>query len=169
MNLPVLRETPAAAGQYLSFTLQGQTYGVELPDVREIIGYVTPTKVPMMPAFVSGVINVRGHALPVIDLARRFGQPDTQLHLRTCVLIVEIAGHALGLLVDAVNAVLDLDAADIQASPAFGTGLRPDFLLGMGRVGDAFVILLDLPRILAEEELAGLSQITDEQVDSLAA
>lgn len=169
MNLPVLRQPPSPAGQYLSFALQGQTYAVDLLGVREIIGYVTPTKVPMMPAFVSGVINLRGHALPVIDLARRFGQPDTKLHLRTCVLIVEIAGHALGLLVDAVNAVLDLNAADIQAPPAFGTGLRPDFLLGMGRVGDAFVILLNLPRILAEEELAGLSQLSEEQVDGLAA
>lgn len=174
MNLPIaatsspppssreLTAASAAPGQYLTFTLQGESYGLDILGVREIIEYARPTTVPMMPGFVHGVINLRGHVVPVIDLAQRFGRKPTELRARTCIVIVELSGgdgaQALGVLVDAVNAVLDLEAAQIEPPPAFGTGLQREFIQGMARVDDGFIILLDIPRVLSTEDLVALAQ-----------
>lgn len=155
----------AAAGQYLTFSLQGESYGVDILGVREIIEYARPTTIPMMPGFVHGVINLRGHVVPVIDLAQRFGRAPTELRARTCIVIVEVAtaegAQALGVLVDAVNAVLDLEASQIEPAPAFGTGLRREFIQGMARVDSGFIILLDIPRVLSTEDLAALAQVAE--------
>ncbi|WP_297912575.1 chemotaxis protein CheW [Thiomonas sp.] len=154
---------PAVPGQYLTFTLQGESYGVDILGVREIIEYARPTTIPMMPGFVHGVINLRGRVVPVIDLAQRFGRPATELRARTCIVIVEVntdeGAQALGVLVDAVNAVLDLDASQIEPAPAFGTGLRREFIQGMARMDSGFIILLDIPRVLSTEDLAALAHV----------
>ena len=156
---------PAAPGQYLTFSLQGESYGVDILGVREIIEYARPTTIPMMPGFVHGVINLRGHVVPVIDLSQRFGRPPTELRARTCIVIVEVntadGAQALGVLVDAVNAVLDLDASQIEPAPAFGTGLRREFIQGMARMDSGFIILLDIARVLATEDLAALVHVTE--------
>jgi len=148
-------------GQYLTFTLQNEVYGLDILRVREILEYTRPTTVPMMPAFVHGVINLRGNVVPVIDLAQRFGRAATTLQARTCVVIIEIDGEdgplAIGILVDAVNAVLDMDAAQIEPAPSFGTGLRQDFIRGMARTDAGFIILLDVGRVLSVEDMAGLA------------
>lgn len=164
--LPVREPAGAAApGQYLTFTLQGESYGVDILGVREIIEYARPTTVPMMPGFVHGVINLRGHVVPVIDLAQRFARSPTELHARTCIVIVELdhgdGAQALGVLVDAVNAVLDLDAAQIEPAPSFGTGLQREFIQGMARVDSGFIILLDIPRVLSTDELVALAQASE--------
>ncbi len=175
MNLPVAAGASApiqsivgahaAPGQYLTFSLQGESYGVDILGVREIIEYARPTTIPMMPGFVHGVINLRGHVVPVIDLAQRFGRAPTELHARTCIVIVEVpntdGAQALGVLVDAVNAVLDLDASQIEPPPAFGTGLRREFIQGMARVDNGFIILLDIARVLSTEDLAALVHATE--------
>ncbi|WP_094162243.1 chemotaxis protein CheW, partial [Thiomonas delicata] len=123
---------PVASGQVLTFSLQSEVYGLDILRVREILEYTRPTTIPMMPAFVHGVINLRGNVVPVIDLAQRFGRPATELRQRTCIVIMEVDGddgpQAIGVLVDAVNAVLDMDATQIEPPPSFGTGLRQDFI-----------------------------------------
>ena len=151
----------AAGGQCLTFSLKGERYGVEILGVREIIEYTAPTTIPMMPAFVHGVINLRGHVVPVIDLAQRFGREPTEIRARTCIIILDLDGQAIGVLVDAVNAVLDLDGTQIEPPPAFGTGLQREFIQGMARVDEGFIILLDIPRVLSTEDLVALAQAAD--------
>jgi purine-binding chemotaxis protein CheW len=149
------------SGQYLTFTLQNEIYGLDILRVREILEYTRPTTVPMMPAFVHGVINLRGNVVPVIDLAQRFGRAPIALQSRTCIVIVEIEGEdgplAIGVLVDAVNAVLDMEAGQIEPAPSFGTGLRQEFIRGMARTDAGFIILLDVGRVLSVEDMAGLA------------
>lgn len=164
MNLPVpdLSAPPAArSGQYMTFTLQGERYGVEILGVREILEYTRPTTIPMLPEFVHGVINLRGHGVPVIDLAHRFGCTPTQLERRTCILIVEVKTgedtQVLGMLVDAVNAVHEFEAKDIEPPPAFGTGLRREFIRGMARDESGFIVLLDVDRILLADEVGAFA------------
>lgn len=151
----------AGSGQYLTFSLQQEVYGLDILCVREIIGYSRPTSVPMMPPFVHGVINVRGNVVPVIDLAQRFGRTPTVLHARTCIVILEVAAGEetvhVGVLVDAVNSVLDLDSEQIEHAPTFGTGLRQDFIQGMARTDTGFIILLDVGRVLSVDEMAALT------------
>lgn len=147
-------------GQYLVFSLQGEVYGVELPSVREIISYARPTSVPMMPRFMLGVINLRGHVVPVIDLARRFGGEATPIHKRSGVVILETAGQALGVVVDAVNAVMEFGDGQIEPTPSFGTGVRRRFIQGMARTDDGFTILLDVSQVFSADELAAMLDAT---------
>jgi purine-binding chemotaxis protein CheW len=160
--LSLAGKTQPASGQYLTFTLQNEVYGLDILRVREILEYSRPTIVPMMPAFVHGVINLRGNVVPVIDLAQRFGRAATTLQPRTCVVIIEIDGEdgplAIGILVDAVNAVLDMDAAQIEPTPSFGTGLRQDFIRGMARTDAGFIILLDVGRVLSVDDMAAMAE-----------
>ena len=157
-----------ASGQYLTFTLQNEVYGLDILRVREILEYTRPTTVPMMPAFVHGVINLRGNVVPVIDLAQRFGRAPTALQARTCIVIIEIEGEdgplAIGVLVDAVNAVLDMEAEQIEPPPSFGTGLKQEFIRGMARTEAGFIILLDVGRVLSVEDMAGLAQVASSNV-----
>jgi purine-binding chemotaxis protein CheW len=168
MNYPLARtaqDAEPAAGQYLTFTLQGEAYGVDLLRVREIIEYTKPTTIPMLPEFVRGVINLRGSAVPVIDLAARFGRSATELHARTCIVILEVAtqgaAQAIGVLVDAVNSVLDLEAAQIEAAPSFGASIRREFIRGMARVDRGFIILLDVLRTLSSEDVQLLAAVAE--------
>lgn len=160
---PVLPQPSATPGQYLTFRLQGEVYGVDILRVREIIEYAKPTALPMMPAFVHGVIRLRDHVVPVIDLAQRFGAAATQLHRRTCIVIIEVAGgettQDLGVLVEAVDAVLDIDAPQIEMAPSFGVGLQREFIQGMARLDQGFVILLDVGRVLTNDDLTSLAQV----------
>ncbi|MBW4049519.1 MAG: purine-binding chemotaxis protein CheW [Proteobacteria bacterium] len=157
----VVRDAQSRGGQYLTFSLQGEIYGLDILQVREIIEYTKPTKVPMMPDFVHGVINLRGNVVPVIDLTQRFGRQPTEIRKRTCIVILEVANEmeqqALGILVDGVNAVLDLADDQIEPSPSFGTGLPQDFILGMARWEEGFIILLDVSRVLSVEDMAAIS------------
>lgn len=160
-SAPVPAGLLPASGQYLTFSLQSEVSGLDILRVREIIEYARPTTVPMMPAFVHGVINLRGNVVPVIDLAQRFGRAPTTLHARTCVVILEVdtpdGPVPIGVLVDAVNAVLDLDAEQIEPAPSFGTGLRQDFIRGMARTEAGFIILLDVSRVLSVDDMAALA------------
>ena len=157
-----------SGGQVLTFSLQGELYGLDILRVREIMEYTRPTTIPMMPAAVHGVINLRGSVVPVIDLAQRFGRPATELRARTCIVIVDVdAGHgsqAVGVLVDAVNAVLDLDSTQIEPPPSFGMGLCRDFIRGMARTDSGFVILLDAGHVLSNDDMAALAHEEGPQV-----
>jgi purine-binding chemotaxis protein CheW len=143
--------------QYLTFVLAGEVFAMGILAIKEIIEYANLTEVPMMPDYVRGVINLRGAVVPVIDLSVRFGKPPSPVTKRTCIVIVEIVAsgerHVFGVVVDAVNAVLDIPATEVEPPPAFGTSVRTDFIHGMGKVNGKFVILLDADHVLATEEM----------------
>ena len=130
--------------------------------VREVLDICPITKVPGTPEFMKGVINVRGSVVPVMDLQVRFGQPVSPVTKRTCIVIVEVLGpegqQVMGVVVDAVNEVLDIDASEIEPPPAFGARIRADVMAGMGKVRGKFVILLNVDRVLDLDDLQALSQ-----------
>jgi len=151
-------QTVAPTTQYLSFFLAGEEYALAILQVREIIEYDTITRVPGTPAWIGGVVNLRGSVLPVIDLAMKLGLPPCTITRRTCIVVVEIDHEGdrlvLGLLTDAVGQVLDFGPGDVEATPPFGTPVHIDYLIGMGRAGKKFVLLLDANRILDTREIA---------------
>jgi purine-binding chemotaxis protein CheW len=150
--------------QYLTFTLGKDTFAVNIAPIREIIEYPGVTEIPMTSDFLRGVINLRGAVVPVIDLSARFGRGLTAIGRRTCVVIIEIpvenGHHALGILVDGVNEVLDVESSQIENRPEFGMGMRADFVNGLVRIGGRFVIILDVAQVLSGAELAELIEQT---------
>jgi purine-binding chemotaxis protein CheW len=155
--------------QFLSFELAGEEYAVEILRVKEIIEYDNLTRVPGMPPAVRGVINLRGRVVPVIDLALRFGLPESVITPRSCIVMVEIGtgdgAIVMGIITDAVSEVLDLTAEQIQPPPSFGTAVGAEYLDGMAETtGKKFVMLLNIDRALsgsalsAEPALAGAAQ-----------
>jgi len=156
----------AAAGeahQYLTFLLTGEMYAVGILNVKEIIEYGQLTEIPMMPAFIRGVINLRGAVVPVVDLSARFGHTQSDVGKRTCIVIVEVRQddnrHDLGIMVDAVSEVLEIPGSEIEPPPSFGAKIRADFIAGMGKVAGKFVILLDIQRVLSVDEMAVLADV----------
>lgn len=153
-----------SGGQFLTFSLHDEVYGLDILRVREIISYTRPTAIPMMPDFVRGVINLRGHVVPILDLALRFGWSATDIRVRTCIVVIDVQGHdgsqVIGILVDAVNTVLELDGAEIEPAPKFGTAMHPKFILGMAKLDDVgFITLLDAGRVLSAEDMAVLAHV----------
>jgi purine-binding chemotaxis protein CheW len=152
----------ADQSQYLTFMLGGEIFAIGILAIKEIIEFNQLTTVPMMPRFVRGVINLRGAVVPVIDLAARFGRGATTESKRTCIVIVEIVSEGerqvVGVLVDAVNEVLDIPAADIEPAPSFGARVRSDFIAGMGKVKGKFVIILSVGNVLSVEEAGALAE-----------
>ncbi len=147
--------------QYLTFMLAGEVFAIGILAIKEIIEYHDLTEVPMMPACVRGVINLRGAVVPVMDLLARFGRAPSVVTKRTCIVIVEVEANVdgererqvIGVVVDAVNEVLDIAAADIEPAPAFGARIRTDFIEGMGKVRGKFVILLNVSHVLSLDDL----------------
>ena len=150
--------------QYLTFALAGEMFAVATLSVKEIIEYGQITTVPMMPAFIRGVINLRGAVVPVIDLGVRFHGNPTLISRRSCIVIIEVPGEdesaqVLGIVVDAVSEVLEISPAEIEPPPAFGAKIRTDFILGMGKVGGKFVILLNVGKVLSVDEIAAIAGV----------
>ena len=157
--------------QYLTFLLGGEMFAVGILNVKEIIEYGHLTEIPMMPAFIRGVINLRGAVVPVIDLAARFGKTQSLIGKRSCIVIVEIREndlrHDIGLLVDAVSEVIEIPASDIEPPPSFGARIRADFIHGMGKVAGKFVILLNIVKVLSIDEIAMLAQVAGDHAGSV--
>lgn len=149
--------------QYLTFVLDKETFAIGILAVKEIIEYQSLTVVPMMPPAVRGVINLRGAVVPVIDLAIRFGRTPTSVTKRTCIVIVEITAEGeridIGVIVDAVNQVLEIPESEIAAPPPFGAKIRTDFIQGMGNVDGKFIILLDVTHVLSLDEIGALVEV----------
>jgi len=147
--------------QYLTFMLGGETYAMGILSIKEIIEFGSLTEVPRVPAFIRGVINLRGAVVPVIDLGARFGKAATKVTRRTCIVIVEITSgdetQVVGVMVDAVNAVLEISAQEIEPPPSFGANIRADFISGMGKINGKFVIILNIQSVLSVDEMATLS------------
>jgi len=160
-SLVSLEQHQAGAGQYLTFVLNGESYALGILNIKEIIRFDRLTEVPLLPDFVRGVINLRGSVVPVVDLLARFGNGSTQVVKRTGIVIVETSADELdssrqemGIIVDAVNEVVENGNQEIEPPPSYGTGIHPNFINGMAKRGDSFVILLNINKVLSEDELA---------------
>ena len=155
--------------QYLTFKLDGEVFGLAIGKVREVLDVTALTRVPQTPEFMRGVINLRGSVVPVVDLRLKFGLPKAATTVNSCIIIVEInldgETTVLGALADSVQEVLDLDPSEIEPPPKIGTRLKTEFIKGMGKQGERFIILLDVDRVFSEEELtlvqgAGTSEVS---------
>jgi len=159
--------------QYLTFTLGSEMFAVGILNVKEIIEYGNLTEIPMMPAFIRGVINLRGAVVPVVDLAARFGGKISEVQRRTCIVIVEVtqedAKHDIGIMVDAVSEVLEIQANEIEPPPSFGAKIRADFIAGMGKVAGKFVIILQIDRVLSVDEMALLANVAEASPEAIGA
>src|SRR3569833_2154315 len=165
-RLPEQSSLPVGqAGQYLTFMLGREVFALGILAVKEIIEYSHLTEVPMMPAYVRGVINLRGAVVPVIDLSVRFGRQANERTRRTCIVIVEVLADQqpqdVGIIVDAVDSVVEVQSSDIEPPPAFGTKLQTDFIQGMGKVNNRFVILLNVLHVLAVDDSALTGHASD--------
>jgi purine-binding chemotaxis protein CheW len=151
--------------QYLTFYIAGEEYAVEVLRVKEIIEYDVLTKIPATPSFIRGVINLRGSVVPVVDLAVKFGLPETQVTKFTCIVILETSldgeKTVMGVMTDSVSQVIDLPLGEIEKTPAFGTKARVEYLKGMGKAGKKFVLILDIDQVLSVEELQTLVSMKD--------
>jgi purine-binding chemotaxis protein CheW len=147
-----------ATTQYLTFKLAEEVYALDIGKVREVLDFTTVTKVPRTPDFMRGVINLRGSVVPVVDLRLKFGMTMTDKTVNTCVIITEVTVDGdttvLGALADSVQEVLDLDAEHIAPAPRIGTKLKTEFIKGMGKRDDRFIIILDIDKVFSVEELA---------------
>jgi purine-binding chemotaxis protein CheW len=146
--------------QYLAFSLGRETFAMDIRSIREVIQFGAITEVPLMPPFIRGVINLRGSVVPVIDLGVRLDREATAVANRTCIVILELNGGEsqaeLGVIVDHVSEVLSIGQSEVEPAPAFGSDLRSEFIAGVAKVGDHFVIILDVNRVLSVDELAAL-------------
>jgi purine-binding chemotaxis protein CheW len=143
--------------QYLTFTVSDELYALNVSNIREVLEFQTVTKVPRMPDFMKGVINLRGSVVPVLDLKMKFGLGDTAKTIDTSVIVTEMVMEeetvVIGLLTDAVNEVLELNEEEIEPTPYMGTKVQSEFIKGMGKKGEEFIIVLDINRILSAQEI----------------
>jgi purine-binding chemotaxis protein CheW len=158
---PVVQKEEA---QFLTFLLGSEMFAMNILGIKEIIEYGSITSVPMMPEFIRGVINLRGAVVPVVDLSARFGRASSAVTRRSCIVIIETDSEGekqdLGVVVDAVSEVLEIPASEIEPAPSFGAKIRADFISGMGKVKDKFVIILDADKVLSVNEMAMLSGVS---------
>lgn len=154
MSVTAITETT----QYLTFKLEEEIFALDITKVREVLDFTSITKVPRTPEFMRGVINLRGSVVPVVDLRLKFGMAKTEKTVNTCVIIVEVTvDHettVLGALADSVQEVIDLGPDQIEPAPKIGTKLRTEFIRGMGKQDERFIIILDIDRVFSVDELA---------------
>ncbi len=157
-----IQATVEREGKYLTFTMAEEEYGIGILKIKEIIGMMPFTTVPQTPEFVKGVINLRGKVIPVVDLRLRFGMESIDYTERTCIIVVEIEGTAgtvqIGIVVDSVSEVLNVDVEDIEDTPTFGTKLNTDYILGMAKMEGGVKILLDINRVLSADDIVVLEK-----------
>jgi len=160
-------QLPVSSVQYLTFLTAGEEYAISIVKVREIIEYETVTTVPHTPAWISGVTNLRGRVIPVVDLAVKFGLPASRISKFSCIIITDVMFQGenltMGVLADSVSQVIDLSADEIEKIPPFGTRVKTEYLLGMGALGKKFCLILDIDKVLsADEMLAVTESLADE-------
>ena len=153
--------------QYLTFLLGTEMFSIAILCIKEIIWYAGLTEVPMMPACIRGVINLRGAVVPVMDLSARFARPPTPVTKSTCIVITEVDGpegepQNMGIVVDAVQAVLEIPSSEIEPPPNFGARIRADFIEGIAKVNGKFVILLNVQQVLSTEEIGAMGRLGQE-------
>ena len=149
--------------QYITFYLNNEEYAVDALNVQGIIELSNITKVPHLPEFIKGVLNLRGTIIPVLDLKLKFGMNFEEYKKHTCVIITEFKGGVMGIIADAVSDVLHMPDESVSSTPSFGTNIRTDFIKGMGKVDDRLVIILDIEKVLTHDETSLVSDMTGEE------
>lgn len=143
--------------QYLTFKLGEEVFALDITKVREVLDFTTVTKVPRTPEFMRGVINLRGGVVPVVDMRLKFGMSMTEQTVNTCIIIAEVSLESettvLGALVDSVQEVMDMEPDQIEPSPRIGTQVRTEFITGMGKQGEEFVMILDIDKVFSTDEM----------------
>jgi purine-binding chemotaxis protein CheW len=161
-------KTEARAGKYLTFQLDGEVYGLEILKVQEIIGMMEVTHVPRMPAFVRGVINLRGKVIPVVDLRLKFGLDAREDTERTCIVVLQVARDGalvtMGTIVDEVSEVLDIATEQLEPAPSFGAGIDADFILEMAKIGQKVVMLLDADKVLSSPGIGSIADLVEAEL-----
>ena len=146
--------------QYLTFKLDEEVFALDVAKVREILDFTTVTKVPQTPDFMRGVINLRGSVVPVMDLRLKFGMSTTEKTVNTCVIVAEMVVDGetmvLGVLADSVQEVIDLEPEQIEPAPRIGTKLNTEFILGMGKHNETFMMILDIDKVFSDSEKAAI-------------
>ena len=159
-----IKTTTIKTGKYLTFSLEKEEYGIGILKVKEIIGMMPITSVPRTPAFVKGVVNLRGKVIPVLDLRTKFEMPTIPYTERTCIIVVEIdsdeATILIGIVVDAVCEVLNIREEEVEETPKFGTQLKHDYILGMAKRDGGVKILLNIDRVLSSEEITEIENVS---------
>jgi purine-binding chemotaxis protein CheW len=144
--------------QYLTFKLEDEVFAVDISKVREVLDFTTVAKVPRTPEFMRGVINLRGSVVPVVDLRLKFGMTKTERTVNTCIIITEVTVDnetaILGALADSVEEVMDLDPGQIEPAPKIGARLKTEFIKGMGKQNERFIILLDIDKVFSSEDIS---------------
>lgn len=163
MSVPGITKT----SQYLSFKLDEEIYAMDINHVREVLDFTQMTKVPRMPDFMRGVINLRGGVVPVVDLRVKFGMEEAQASVDTCIIIIEVSLDGeetiLGIMVDSVQEVMSLEPDQIEPAPRIGTRLKTEFIKGMGKKDNEFIIILESKKVFSAEELA-VVQVSENDV-----
>jgi purine-binding chemotaxis protein CheW len=162
--LPGAAMVEGSITQYLTFMCAGERLAVDILDVKELIEMTSMTRVPMTPDFIRGVINLRGSVVPVVDLSARLAGERCSLTKRSSIVLVEVTqgehAQTLGMLVDEVSEILEIESENIQPAPSFGSHIRTDFIQAMGNVNGEFIILLAIDKVLSVEELSALNEVT---------
>jgi len=156
------KETSDIEGKFLTFVLGEEIYGIEILKASEIIGLMDITTVPQTPDYMKGVINLRGKVIPVIDLRMKFSMQEGERTQETCVIVVEVNGTSIGVIVDSVSEVSDITGAEIEDAPNFGQGIDTSFIMGLGKVRDKIIILLDIETVLSTEELEMVEELAED-------
>ena len=156
------KEISDIEGKFLTFVLGEEIYGIEILKASEIIGLMDITTVPQTPDYMKGVINLRGKVIPVIDLRKKFSMQEGVHTQETCVIVVEVNGSSIGLIVDSVSEVSDITGEEIENAPSFGQGIDTSFIMGLGKVKDKIIILLDIDTVLSTEELEMVEELAEE-------
>lgn len=150
-------ETITETTQYLTFKLEEELFALDIGKVREVLDFTSITKVPQTPDYMRGVINLRGSVVPVVDLRLKFGMAMAEQTVNTCVIIVEVDLEGervvMGAMADAVQEVMDLEPDQIEPPPRIGTKLNTDFIKGMGKHNEQFIIILDIDKVFTSGEL----------------
>jgi purine-binding chemotaxis protein CheW len=162
-----MNQLPVSTVQYLTFFTAGEEYAINIGKVCEIIEYEAVTTVPNTPAWIRGVTNLRGRVIPVVDLAVKFGLPESRVSKFSCVIITDAMFQGenltMGVLADSVSQVIDLSADEIEQTPPFGTRVKIEYLLGMGALGKKFCLILDIDKVLSADEFLA---VTDSVVET---
>jgi purine-binding chemotaxis protein CheW len=162
------------SAQYLTFLTAGEEYAIGIAKVSEIVEYDTATTVPNTPAWIHGVINLRGKVVPVVDLAIKFGLPASRISKFSCIIMTEVnfqqENLPMGVLADSVSQVIDLAADEIEPPPPFGTRVKTEYLLGMGALGKKFCLILDIDKVLSADEFLKVADSAEnqDQIDNRA-
>ena len=149
----------ASPGEYLTFCLGAEEYGIDILKVQEIRSYEPPTRIAKAPAFVKGVVNLRGVIVPILDMRMRFDLPDPKYDQFTVVIVLSIGGRVVGMVVDSVSDVTQLGAEQIRPAPEMGSVLGTDYLMGLGTLDGRMLILLDIDRLMSSEEMGLIANI----------